>query len=232
MSGDMAFSMRRNGRQSARVFNKTAADHFSDPHIFAPSHELWKVWKQTEAEVIAPHDYGLVAIDFDRKWVGEINSYTGLDVRQVDFRGFNGLPLTHKAELAKLYKADRLNGILETCDRLVCPPGNSFGAWFKSLERWMRDNQTAHATISVGLPQGWSLEHFNGDADGWRGLAVAMIERDWTFNAPDRSAWQKYLKLKELPTGLLDEAIATVEATSLSDRTAPSAKTHRQAPRL
>ena len=72
MGGFIAIAIKRQGKLTTRILPKYAAGGLARGDFFKKRGMFWSGWKQGEKSDFVPYGYGLVVIDFDKKWAAGI----------------------------------------------------------------------------------------------------------------------------------------------------------------
>ena len=207
MGGEVAFAIKKNGRLATKEFSKYAATNITRVDFFAGKGGLWKEWeKDPRVEVFAPIDYGLVVVDFDAKWVGGIQNYTGLTSRYIYLSDEDEIK-----NLKALWKMGRVESIQG--DRGVSPSPfpseEKFQSW---LDKQKKLSRAGCGPISIKAeispPTGWQVVDFEKDAKGWAEFVACLVERGFDISDKDVPAWERFLGDKGLPLEIIASAVA------------------------
>lgn len=228
MGGEVAFAIRRGGVQETRELAKYAASHIATADFFSMRGSVHRTWNKAPKVPFAPLGYGLVAVDFDRKWVGAIQNYTNM--RTQYFHLFAPGEIENvKEELSKLHSAGRLVKIKDVCG--ISPlPGSNFTEWFDTLVRRMRTHDANSFSVEVDPPKGWTVQSYTDDVIGWSEFVKDLSRSGWTFPASDIQSWKDY-EHNGNPSAIAIEALvadAIHEDLDIATTTASSSRTRQR----
>ena len=207
MGGAVCLAIRRAGRQSARIFHKSAASTPASAELFDGTSWVLKEWKKSEAQRVAPFGYGLVVVDFDSKWVGGIQSYDSFD--QAYFHDTKA-PEVIESVLA-LWRQGRIEGFIERSapGRPVHPvAARSEEQMLAEINKNIAATKYGDITLRVSPPQGWEFTSYKEKASGWSAFVEDMARRKWLLSVADVAAWDEFSQNHELPFGLASSITA------------------------
>lgn len=197
MGGEVAFSIRKNGKQETREFSKQAASHISTADFFAGKGAVHEDWKKAVPRLFAPIDYGLVAVDYDHKWVGSVQDYTHLDTQFFSGIRYRRETEHAKTELSKLFRAGRLLEV-KGFEDVGLPGSDGFDAWFSALMQASKSRDEHSLQVKVAPPKGWTVVHFPGNRQGWEEFTKHLVRRGWQFSDEDMSAWEEFAQHRDM----------------------------------
>ena len=167
----------------------------------------------------APHDYGMVFIDADRKWVGSIQGYGDVNHHELPWvleTGMGGeiLPLTpasHPVVLKNSYTHDHRRGEQSTP---IVSTGTSLDHLRLDLEdaqrRALEERQANGWTmlddrqyLALDLPEPWRVEEFNRSSPtDWHAFIARLVEHGVSPSREETEAWRNYFSFRDLPESL------------------------------
>lgn len=258
MGGNVTIAVRRDGEVRSHILGTGAIPVLCQDMDFLNGNpgRVKTFWNGLgKGAPFAPHGYGLVVIDLDGKWIGSIQKHYDPS----EFFGStvlmsrNGrrapadshdLPLEHELfEMAlakgairrvKTSQGARYNLIANMAD-LSLDPGQ-LQSFYRTLEQDQQRRGTARRpAVDAALfePEGWLFQKFPEDQHlkGWHDLAVALIERGFSFHPEDGQSWQRHCQTitEETPGPnvfeLWQQAMARSQHRSLEETVAESKKT-------
>ena len=230
MGGEVAFAIRRAGKQETREFSKHAASQVCTADFFSNKGPFHQEWPTMPKVAFAPIDYGLVAVDFDQRWIGSVQDYTHMDTQFFSGLLYRGEGAKAKVELGKLLAAGRLKG-LSDIEGVELPDGQDFDAWFKHLMKQARKQQAHALRAQVAPPKGWTIEHHPNSKEGWSAFVKDLARHGWEFSSRDIAQWEEYGRSREF-AGLAINALVAQVAFEDIDQTTATVDTPRQRHRL
>lgn len=231
MGGEVAISIRKKGQQETREFSKHAASEFSTQGFFQGKGLIHEEWKKLTPRQFAPIDYGLVAVDYDRKWVGSLQSYTNLDTHYCAGLLHRRDADQSKAELSKLFRAGRLVS-LKGIEGAGLPGDEGFDPWFQQLIALAKKQNVNFFTAKTAPPRGWIMEEFPNNKQGWEAFTKKLVGGGWEFSDEDIAAWEAFADYRDMGGFSIQSIRAQSMYEQLDDATASTAPKTKSRQRL
>lgn len=178
---DTTFVIKRDGKWSARLFEKQCIDLLHTQALFDGTSWLDQEWDDLKPAPIAPSpSYGMVVIDFDNRWIGSKQRYTSATKLYV---------LPHEvSDLKDRWEAGRIQDPSLQFD--------TFEALKEHLELKQQDSTFTYHIIPLSPPKGWSVVDFDKSFEEDRGAAElfnSILNAGYQFTDQDIEYWREYL---------------------------------------
>lgn len=190
MGGEVAFAIRSKGRITTRVLHKSAACELTTASFYDKSSQFHTDWKREPAAVFAPEGYGLVVVDFDRKWAGSIQGYTNTD--------YHYFSIDRKDDFESLRDLWKERRVLSIRDREYEPfdQDQDFDTFWDALLR-NKEKHRYSVALNIAPPDGWTIEEFEENASGWHEFLERLIENNFKFPANSAQSWNQFFEYHE-----------------------------------
>ena len=227
MGGLIAIALKRKGRTTTRILPKYAAAGLSRGDFFEGHGLFWDEWKQGEKHSLVPYDYGLVVIDFDKKWAAGIQNYCDFAETHVRLNRSNDVE-----DFKRLWEQDRVNKVAvysSTADIPIPFPGGKKNCTFEMMMQKINLKYSDSDTLIVQIkpPKGWEIEDLFNDDLSWAKFITLMKAKGLEIKLGDVEEWETYLQEKISTTAPLDALKSERAAVQLEKQTSPARATPR-----
>lgn len=211
MGGLVAFAIRKEGRTRTYVLTKHAASQVAFGRIYeGQGWVIDGIEEGADSEAIfAPHQYGLVVMDFDQKWAGGIQNYTDFHSAYLYFDDPHD-----KEELRCLWGQGRIEGEVKNYREAVRPIEET------DVERYISEQAPISSVhLRIKPYPGWTNEEFENDAAGWEAFMTALARRGFDLDPTEEPAWISHLQKYEIDPNIPAKVRAQFEAEDLGAAT-------------
>lgn len=217
MGGLVKVAVRQEGLIRSCVMNTAAASGlFWQPNLFEGMD-----FPSVEGDELVPHDYGLVVVDYDTRWIGSAQGYFTPATTHPSLSDFS--PRARK-QMALVGHSEGL--VLETFCQPLHGGGAAFhhptpfkaprptaGSLMDALQQASSLAQTELVQLSLvdletfkrlhrPWPEGWSLSMFNETTSaGWSEFSTQLARRGIRPNPSELKQWDDYMDFLRTMTG-------------------------------
>lgn len=217
MGGLVKVAVRQEGKIRSCVMNTAAASGlFWQPNFFEGMD-----FPSVEGDELVPHDYGLVMVDYDTRWIGSAQGYF---TPATTHPSLSDLSPKARKQMALVGHSEGL--VLETFCQPLRGGGSAFhhptpfkvsrptaGGLMDALQQAATLAQAELAELSLvdletfkrlhrPWPEGWSLSMFNETTSaGWSEFSTQLTHRGIRPNPNELKQWDAYMDFLRTMTG-------------------------------